>query len=189
MEDRRMRRILVLPALALGLALIPSTSHAFSIGIGAFGGTSIPISQDDVGTGAAYGARLPIKIIPLVSVEPYWSKSTLGDGTIDVGGVATTVDGFDVDSFGVNAFLGSLAAAPGIRFYPYIGIASSKFSRSGSSDVTKTTYNFGIGAGLGLVKSLSIDGRAEMNVTDTDDQTRKFGTLTIGLSYTLFSKL
>src|SRR6185369_15416964 len=103
MEDRRMRRILVLPALALalGLVLIPSTSHAFSIGIGAFGGTSIPISQDDVGTGAAYGARLPIKIIPLVSVEPYWSKSTLGDGTIDVGGVATTVDGFDVDSFGV----------------------------------------------------------------------------------------
>jgi len=40
------------------------------------------------------------------------------------------------------------------------------------------------------VKSLSVDGRAELNVVNVNDgENRKFGTLTLGLSYTLFSKL
>ena len=41
----------------------------------------------------------------------------------------------------------------------------------------------------GLLVRLTSPQLGVMNVTDTDDQTRKFGTLTIGLSYTLFSKL
>jgi len=183
-----MRRASSLFLLALALALVPRTASAFGIGLGAFGGTAIPISQDEVKTGGLYGVRLPITLIPLVSVEPYWAESKLGDGEIDVAGVPTKVDGFDISSFGVNAVLGSLMRAPGIKFYPYVGIASSKFSGGGVDGLTKTSYNFGLGAGVGLSK-LSLHGRAELNVVDTGDETRKFGNLTIGLSYDLWSKL
>ena len=178
-----MRRAFPLLLLALGLALIPRTASAFGVGLGAYAGTAIPISQDEVKTGGLYGVRLPVSIIPLVSVEPYWAESKLGDGEIN----GITVDGFDISSFGVNAMLGSLASAPGIKFYPYLGIASSKFS-GGGTDQTKTSYNFGLGAGLGLSK-VAVHGRAELNVCDTGDKTRKFGNLSIGLSYDLFSKL
>ncbi|HKA25506.1 MAG TPA: outer membrane beta-barrel protein [Candidatus Eisenbacteria bacterium] len=184
-----MRRALALPILVLALTLAPGAAHAFGIGIGAFGGGSFPISQEDVKSGATFGVRIPISTIPLVSAEPYFAKSTLGDGETTSGGTTTTVDGFDNTSFGVNAFLGSLAAAPGIKFFPYVGIASTKLTRNGFSDIKKASYNFGLGAGLGLVKSLSVDGRAEMNVIDTGDKTRKFGNVTIGLSYQLFHKL
>src|SRR5262249_28808107 len=145
--------------------------------------------QDDVKSGSTFGVRIPVTIIRLASVEPYYAESNLGDADVSSGGITTTIDGFKNKSFGVNAFLGSLSAAPGIRFYPYIGIASTKLTRSGSVDIQKASYNFGLGAGLGLVKSLTVDGRAEMNVIDTGGETRKFGNVTIGLSYQIFSKL
>ena len=177
-----MRRVLTLLALALAIASVPRTASAFGIGIGAYGGTTIPLSQPEVKTGGAYGVRLPISIIPLVSVEPYWGESKLGDGEVN----STPVKGFDFSSVGVNAMLGSLMRAPGIKFYPYVGIASNKFS--GSEDITKTSYNFGLGGAVGLSK-VSVHGRAELNVCNTGDKTRKFTTLTVGLSYDLWSKL
>jgi hypothetical protein len=183
-----MRRAFSFVALALVLACIPGKAGAIGIGIGAFGGTSIPVSQEDVKTGGTYGIRIPLTIIPLVSVEPYWGESKLGDGTQTVGGVTTTVDGFHNTSFGVNAMLGSLMRAPGIKFYPYIGIASTKLTRSGFEDIKKSSYNFGLGGAVGLAK-LALHGRAEMNVIDTNDKTRKFANLTVGLSYDIFSKL
>lgn len=172
-----MRRAFPLFALALALVLVPGTASAFGIGIGAYGGGAIPISQNDVGNGGTYGVRLPITLIPLVSVEPYWGESKLGDGE--------TSAGFDYSSFGVNAVLGSLMRAPGIKFYPYVGIASSKFS--GSLDVTKTTYNFGLGGAIGLSR-FAVHARAEINVADTGDESRQFTNLTLGLSYDLFKK-
>jgi hypothetical protein len=180
--------ILLFPILVFALALVPAPAHAFGIGVGAFGGVSFPISQDDVESGSTFGARLPVTLIPLVSVEPYYASSSLGDGEITTGGTTTTIDGFEITSYGVNAFLGSLGVVPGIGFHPYVGIASTKLSRSGSADITKTSYNFGLGAALGLAKSLSVTGRAELNVVDTGDETRKFGNVTLGLAYQLFHK-
>lgn len=182
-----MRRAYPLFALALALALVPGTASAIGVGIAAYGGTTIPLSQPEVKTGGAYGVRLPISIIPLVSVEPYWGESKLGNGEVN----GTPVTGFDFSSVGLNAMLGSLLGAPGIKFYPYLGIASTKFrggSSAGLADVDKTSYNFGLGAALGLSK-VSLHGRAELNVCDTGDKTRKFTTLSLGLSYDLWSKL
>jgi hypothetical protein len=179
-----MRRVVSFVVLALAVALVPGTARALGIGLGVFGGTSIPVNQSDVKTGGMYGVRLPLTIIPLVSVEPYWAQSKLADGQEN----GMTIDGFDNSSFGVNAILGSLLNAPGIKFYPYLGIASSKLTRTGFSDINKTSYNFGLGAGLGFSK-IALHGRAELNVIDTGSKTREFANLTVGLSYDLWSKL
>jgi len=174
--------------LALLLPLVPATAHAVDIGIAGFGGTSIPIVQEDVKTGGTYGVRVPVSIIPLVSVEPFFASSNLSDGEETLGGVTYTRDGFQNSTFGVNAMLGSLANAPGIKFYPYLGIASTKLTRSGSDDIKEVSYNFGLGAGLGF-KRVALHGRAELNMVKTDLTSRKFANLTLGLSYDLFKKL
>jgi len=176
-------------ALTLASALAPAGAEAAGIGIGAFGGASIPIVQEDVKSGSTYGVRVPIDVIPLFSVEPFYAGSNLGDAEETLGGVTYTRDGFQNTTMGVNAILGSIASAPGIKFYPYAGIASTKLTRAGSADIKEVSYNFGLGAGLGLVHSLSVHGRAELNMVKTDETSRKFGNLTIGLHYNLFSKL
>jgi hypothetical protein len=188
-EDRRMRRPISLLVLALALGLVPASAHAVGIGIGGYGGASIPIVQEDVKSGSTYGVRVPIGLIPLISIEPFYSGSNLGDAEETLGGVTYTRDGFQNTTFGVNAILGSIASAPGIKFYPYVGIASTQLTRSGSADIKEVSYNFGFGAGVGLVHSLSVHGRAELNMVKTDETSRKFGNLTIGLHYNLFSKL
>jgi hypothetical protein len=174
-----MRRALPLLALTLALALVmvPRTAGAFGLGIAAYGGGAIPLSQNDASSGGTYGVRLPIALIPLISVEPYWGESKLGSGD--------AATGFDYSSFGLNAVLGSLMNAPGIKFYPYVGIASSNFS--GSVDITKTSYNFGLGGALGLSR-FAVHGRAELNVVDTGNNSRQFTNLTLALSYDLIHK-
>src|SRR5262245_25626313 len=137
-----MRRAFLSSVLALGVAMVPGAAHAVSVGLGAYGGGSIPIEQQDVESGSTFGVRIPISIIPLVSVEPFFASSALGDGEETIGGITYTRDGFDHTEFGVHAMLGSLKNNPGFRFFPYLGIASSKLSREGSEDIKKASYQF-----------------------------------------------
>src|SRR2546422_3803573 len=140
-----MRRASFVPVLALlGLFLVPGVAPAVqpTIGIGGFGGLSVPIVQDDVKSGSMFGVRVPVTLMSFVSVEPFFASSSLGDGEQTIGGITYTRDGFKNKSYGINAFLGSLKGNPGFRIYPYIGIASSKLTRAGSPDINKGTYNF-----------------------------------------------
>ena len=59
------------------LVTAPAASHAAEIGVGAFGGYSIPVQQDDVDNGPVFGLRAPVKLLPLLTLEPYFGMSTL----------------------------------------------------------------------------------------------------------------
>jgi hypothetical protein len=183
-----MKRLLRLAALVAALA--PAWAHAgtITVGIGAFAGTSIPVVQDDVKSGALYGVRVPVNLIKLVTVEPYFARTALGDAKAAVDGFTYTRSGFDVTAFGANALLGS-PGGPGFHFYPYVGIGSHKLTRTGSEDLTEVGYNFGIGLGLSPVPGLSVQARGELNMVVTGDTSRKFGNATLGLSYNLLRGL
>jgi len=186
-----MRRLFALSILALvGLFLVPGTAPAAkpTIGIGGFGGLSIPIVQDDVKSGSMFGVRVPITLMSMISVEPFFASSSLGDGEQEIGGITYTRDGFDNKTFGVNAFLGSLKGNPGFRIYPYVGIASAKLTRAGSEDIKKTAYNFGMGLGVSPAASFSVHLRGELDMVVIDDVSRKFGNATLGVSYDLWPR-
>jgi opacity protein-like surface antigen len=156
-------------------------AHAVSVGGAAFGGVSIPIVQDDNGTGSQFGIRVPVQFAPLLSVEPYFSHSGLGDATQTFGGFDYTRSGFDVDAFGVNVALGSFGLMPGV--YPYVGIGSHELTRTGSDDASEVGYNFGLGFGFEIPPGLSLNLRGELNMIATGDTSRKFVNFNLGVGY------
>jgi len=177
-----MRRILAL--MLATMVLSAGVVHAGSVGIGAFAGMSIPVLQDDTDSGALYGVRVPVKLVPLVTVEPYYAASNLGDKTTTVAGLSYTRQGFDETAFGANAML--TMGGP-VTFYPLAGIGQTKLKRDGF-DESFTSYNVGLGLGISPMPKVSIHIRGELQMVSLDGGTsRKFGNATIGASYALFS--
>lgn len=176
-----MKRLLALTLVALSASA--GAASAGSIGLGAFAGMSIPIVQEDVAQGSMFGLRVPVTLVPLVTVEPYWASSSLGDKDQDVGGVTYTREGFDESAFGVNAML--TMGGP-VQFYPFVGLGSTKLERSGA-DLSLTTYNAGLGLGFAPMPKLSVHLRGEMQIAVDGEASRKFGNVTLGASYALFS--
>ena len=178
-----MRRITAL--MLVTLALSAGVARAASFGIGAFGGMSIPVLQDDTDRGTMYGLRVPVKLVPLVTIEPYYAASNLGDKTTTVAGLSYTRQGFDETAFGANAML--TMGGP-ISFYPFAGLGQTKLKRTGF-DQSFPTYNFGLGLGISPMPNISIHIRCELQAVSLASGTsRKFGNATIGASYALFSK-
>lgn len=176
-----MKRLLAL-TLAL-LAASAGTAGAGGIGVGAYGGMSFPLVQEDVSQGSLMGLRFPVTLVPLVTVEPYWASSSLGDKDQTIGGLTYTRAGFDESAFGVNAML--TTGGP-VQFYPFVGLGSTKLKRAGY-DASLTTYNAGFGLGFAPVPKLSVHVRGEFQMAVDGGASRKFGNVTLGASYALFS--
>lgn len=177
-----MKKLLVCAIVAL--ASLASTAHAGSIGVGVFGGPSLPVLQADQDNGSLFGVRVPVKLVPLISVEPFFSKSSLGDKTIDIApGISTTRQGSDVTSYGLNAML--TMGGP-VSFYPYAGIGQAKFKRT-AQDESFTSYDLGLGLGLSPIPKVSFDLRGELQAAVDGSVSRKMFNITLGASYSLFS--
>jgi hypothetical protein len=174
--------ILLSGILVLGAGAAP----AANVGVGVFGGGSFPIVQDDNGPGAMLGVRVPVNVVPFLTLEPYFSRSMQGDVEETFGGATYTRSGFDVTAFGANVALGSLGLMSGFSFYPYAGIASYKLTRDGSDDVSEVGYNFGLGFGISPTPLFAINVRGELDLIATGDTSRKFGTATVGVTYKFF---
>ena len=193
-----MKRVFTAALLALAcvVTLAGGAAQAAPIGVsvGPFIGTSTPILQevnvssfspgDAFGeSGAEYGLRAQVHAIPVVTVEPYYAKASYGDRQETIGGITYTRDGYDSKSFGLNAILGHPDGS-GFHFFPYVGIGKTKLTRTGE-EINKTGYNFGLGIGFSPAQKLSIQARTEFSMVATGDTSRKFGTLSAGLTYRL----
>lgn len=180
-----MKHVLVvwtLLALALGAGV--GAAGATPIGVGVYGGLSVPILQGDVKTGSIVGVRAPFSILPIVTVEPFYASSALGDAKETLGGISYTRSGFDGKAYGLNAMLGNPNGS-GLRFYPYLGIGKFKLTRDGSADIDEVGYDVGLGLGVGATPRISLQVRGELNLVKTGDTSRKFGNVTAGLTYGL----
>ncbi len=176
-----MKRLIVL-TLAL-LAGSAGVAGAAGIGLGAFAGMSFPVVQDDAAQGSMMGLRLPVSVVPLLTVEPYWASSALGDKDVTINDVTYTREGFDTNAFGLNAML--TTGGP-VQFYPFAGIGRTKLERPGN-DASLTTYNAGFGVGFAPIPKLSVHVRGEFQMAVDGESSRKFGNVTLGASYALFS--
>lgn len=165
------------------LALAGGTAHATGIEVGAFGGLSIPIVQDDQKQGTTFGVRVPVKLIPLLTVEPYFASSAMGEAEEVIGGFTYTREGFDVSSFGANVLL--TMGGP-VSFYPFAGLGTTTLKRAGFDD-SFTTFNGGLGIGISPAPKLSIHVRGELQAVVDGETSRKFANATVGLHYAIFS--
>lgn len=175
-----MKRWMALALLVTGLA---TTAHAASIEVAPYGGLSIPVVQDDQDQGTIYGLRVPVKLMPMLTVEPYYAQGALGDKTLEVGGLSYTREGYDETGYGLNVLL---AMGGPVSFYPFAGIGTTKLERSGE-DRSWMTYNGGFGVGISPIPKLSVHVRGELQLAVDGEVSRKFANVTAGVSYALFS--
>lgn len=166
------------------LAPIPRTAAAADIGITVFAGSSIPVVQEDVKSGTTFGARVPIVLLPMITVEPYYATTALGDVKLTFDGIEYTRSGLDGKAYGVNLLLGSPVGSAGFKFFPFAGIGSAKLTRTGT-EIKETMFDFGLGIGIAPSDLFSIIARGALNLVKTDDSTRKTADVTVGLSYNL----
>ncbi|TMQ62852.1 MAG: hypothetical protein E6K79_11375 [Candidatus Eisenbacteria bacterium] len=181
-----MKRALALALLALAVGAGAAQAAGPGVGIGPYGGYNIALIQQDTGNGSVFGVRAPVNLIPLITVEPYYATSNLGDVTEKFGGLSYTRTGFDMKAFGATAILGSVGGG-GLKFYPYAGIGSYKMTRTGSDDIKETGYNFGLGIGVPAGPKMSVQMRGGLDMIVTGDTSRKFASATIGINYNLMS--
>lgn len=177
-----MKKLLSLSLLAL--VLTAGLAHARGIGIGAFGGASIPIVNDLAKQGSVFGVRVPVSLLPLVTVEPFASFSSLGDAEETFGPTTFTRDGGKNNGFGANVML--TFGGP-ISFFPFVGIGSYTIEREGSEDVSEMGYNMGLGLGFQPTPMFGLSLRGELNAVVTDDTSQKFANVTLGAHYNLIS--
>jgi len=173
-----MRKIVSI--LLLALVLSSGVAGAAGIGLGAFGGMSIPIVQDDAKMGPMFGLRLPVSVLPMLRLEPFWARTTLGDVDGTFAGLPYTRDGGKVSAFGLNALL---ATGGALRFYPYVGIGSYKLTREASDDRTEVGYDAGLGLGLSPLPGIEVDLRGEFAMISLGETSRKYANVTLGASY------
>ena len=91
--------------IAVALVLVAGAAQAASVGLGVFGGLSVPIVQPDQSSGSTFGVRVPIHVVPMIAVEPFYASTALGDKNVTLGPVTIPNAGADVTTYGVNAML------------------------------------------------------------------------------------
>jgi hypothetical protein len=189
-----MKRLLTFALLGVCIAGGAANATETGVGVGVFGGLSVPVLQDVSAssfspsdafgdTGSQFGLRVPVVVIPVFTFEPYYAKSSYKDRTETFSGVSYTRDGFDGTAFGLNAILGRVSGGT-VHFFPYVGLSSSKLTRTGE-EIKKSGYNFGLGLGIKAAQKVSVQIRGEFAMVVTGDTSRKFGNATVGLNYSL----
>jgi len=183
---------LVLAFSALGAA--SASAKEAQVGIAAFAGWSVPVLQDvNVSnfkpsdafgpSGSTWGFRVPVKAIPVVTLEPFYAQENYQDDTETFNGLSYERQGFDGKSFGVSALLGDVFHR-GFKVYPFVGLGKTKLTRTGE-EINERTWNFGLGFGFPLAHKISFQIRGQMDMVITDSTSRKFTDATAGIQYNI----
>jgi hypothetical protein len=168
----------------LALMLVPPAMAApVKLGFGAFGGLNIPVVQDDQNTGNIFGIRARIKLMSFIVAEPNIAFGKWG-APDPIRGFDLGIDGSKIKSYGVDATIGGLPGAPGLKPFAVLGagIYSIKNDDTGY-DESKLGFSFGLGAGIGLTPQFDLDVRGVGIVAPQEEGSKKAVFVTGGLTY------
>ncbi len=173
---------LLMVALGLLLLLQSASAAGLSVGVGAFGGVSIPVAQEDQSQGTVFGFRGSLKALSLITLEPHITFLKYGDPDIDE--IIGDPTGAKVNAYGVDARLGSLAG-PGLSpfFFVGIGIYNTK-NDDFQVDESEVGYSGGLGVEIGVGPSFGLEVRGRFDVIGTEGGgSKKAVLITAGVTY------
>ncbi len=173
--------------LAVLLLLLVSAAHAgdIKLGVGAAGGVTFPVAQDDQGNGTAFELRGIVELIPAVIVEPNLNLVRYGEPDMTSIGIPGGVDGADVTGYGVDALLGGAIGKSGLSAYGMVGAGIYK-TKQDQFDVDNSDFGWSAGFGLlvGLTPQFGVDVRGRMLVVNSEGGgSKKAATVTGGLNF------
>jgi hypothetical protein len=174
-----------LVALVLAATLLLAISERgqcgdMTIGIGAYGGSNIPVAQDDAGTGALFGFRGRLGF-PYGTIEPSVNFMGQGDGSTDFEGTEITLEATDIMSYAFNY----LVRTGPVYYTAGVGWSTVDIP-GGVGESDEATYNFGIGVEF-PVGPISIDVSPRAFIINTaGDGSRKNAAIMAGINYQIF---
>ena len=158
-----MRKITYLGMAVLLLFCLTSVVSAAKFSLGAFGGVNIPILQEDVSNGTVFGIKGRVMVMPFLGLEPNFVMSKYGDKDMDVLEQTMTRKGGDINSFGLDAVLGTFGGFSKVHFYGLAGINSNSMKRDGIPNQTRLGISIGTGVEFMAMDVLSIEVRARVH--------------------------
>jgi hypothetical protein len=178
-----MKKSISVLGMILVLLMMVSSASAAKFSIGGFAGLNLPLAQQDATSGALFGAKGRILLIPVLGLEPNFSFAKYGGKDIEVREKSYTRDGGDITSFGADLLLGSLSAMGKTKIYGLVGINSNTYKREGMSNESGVGLAFGTGFEYFTTEMLSLEIRAKYHAIKVGDGGRAHLELTGGLNY------
>jgi hypothetical protein len=167
---------------ALMLMMSVGTAGAIvDISAGPYFGMNIPIVNDQAESGALWGLQAKVSVLSFVAVGAHYSSSSFGEvehtffeGDSDE--FTDTLEGGDLETYGLDAYVGFMNGFPGLKFYLVGSIESWKWTRDYTDEVSETAFSVGPGVEWLLPFGLGIEGRGvfEFAPTDNDGSIKNF---------------
>jgi len=176
-----MKRVLVIVGFVLLLA-VSASAQAPKLGVGAFGGLSMPVLQDDQSQGTMFGARGRFALTPGIVLEPFFASAAWGDPDA-VDGVEL-VSGSKVTAFGLNAALGISPGKPGLKPFFLAGVGSFKVKNDDTGyDESAFGFQGGLGFAFGLAPQFDLDIRGVGMIAPQESGSKKSLNILAGLTF------
>jgi hypothetical protein len=171
--------ILVLVAFVVPLA----NADGMRLGLGGFGGLNIPIGMEDQSNGTSFGIHAKLKWTSFLSLEPNVTFAKWGEPD-PVDGLDLGIDGSKINSYGIDAVIGSLPRGPGFKPYLFVGGAIYSIKNDDTDyDESKLGWSGGLGFGIGVGPTIDLDIRGRVVVAPQEEGSKKAAMVTGGVTY------
>jgi len=165
----------ILSAVALMLVMSVGTAGAIvDLSAGAYYGMDIPVVNDQATSGGMFGLQAKVSLLHSLGLGVYYSSSSLGEVEKtffegDPDEFTESIEGGDVTSYGLDAYLGVMSGVPGFKFYLVGSVGQWKWERDYTDEVSEVVWGIGPGMEFVLPFGLGIEGRGTFRIAPTDD--------------------
>jgi hypothetical protein len=179
-----MKKSILVLGVILFLSIMVSSASAARFSIGGFAGLNLPLAQDDAKSGALFGAKGRILLLPFLGLEPNFSFAQYGGKDVDdVRGKSFAQEGGDITSFGADVVLGSLSAMGKIKVYGLAGMNYNTYKREELEDESGLGLAFGPGFEFFPTEILSLEIRAKYHAIKVGEGGRVHLEVSGGINY------
>jgi hypothetical protein len=178
-----MKKIVGVSMMVLFCLSFSSVTTAGKFSIGAFGGMNIPIAQGDAKSGALFGAKGRIPLLPFLALEPNFVFAKYAGKNVDAREKSYPGEGGDITSFGADLLIGTMSGMSKMKFYGLTGINTNTYKRKGLSNKTGVGLTLGTGFEFFATEVLSLEIRTRYHAIKIDDGGRPHLEISGGLNY------
>jgi len=166
-------KVRMLAALILMMS-VGTAGAIIDISAGPYLGMNIPVYNDQATSGSLFGLQARVTLLSFLAVGAHYSSSSLGEveHTFFEGEpeeFSDSIDGGDVSSFGIDAYLGLTGGVPGMKLFLVGSLGSWKWTRDYTDEVSETAFSVGPGLEWVLPFGLGVEGRGMFEVAPTDN--------------------
>ena len=178
-----MKKLISIFGIVFFISMMVSTASAKKFSIGGFAGLNLPLAQQDANSGALFGAKGRVPLLPFLALEPNFVFAKYGGKDVEVREKTYTQKGGDITSFGADLLIGLMSTMAKVKFYGLTGINSNTYKREGFSNKTGLGWTLGTGLEFLATQILSLEIRARYHAIKVEEGGKGQLEVSGGLNY------